>query len=255
MEAIFKALGDATRRDILDMLHKQDGQTLTELEEGLSQKRKMTRFGIMKHLKVLEEASLVVSKRSGRFKHHYLNAVPLQEVIDRWIEPLTQKPLARMLLDLKANLEEKNSMSLEEKRPDFVLETYIQTSPAALWDAITNADKTEQYHFARARATGSFEVGGEVHHLTPDGNTMLSHKITKVTPEVHLDMTFTPGWMPNAESSRVVYEIEDMQGTCKLTIMHYDIPVGQDGVGDGWNKFASSLKTFLETGKGLAFSA
>ena len=92
--------------------------------------------------------------------------------------------------------------------------------------------KTEQYHFAKARATGSFEAGGEVRHLTPDGNTMLSHTVTKVTPEKHLDMTFTPGWMPNAESSRVVYEIEDMKGACKLTIMHYDIPADQHGVGD-----------------------
>ena len=67
----------------------------------------MTRFGVMKHLKVLEGASLVISRKHGRFKYHYLNVVPLQEVIDRWIEPLTQKPLARATLDLKAKLEGK----------------------------------------------------------------------------------------------------------------------------------------------------
>ena len=108
MDAIFKALADDTRRLILDVLRDQDGQTLGELEESLASKGvEMTRFGVMKHLKVLEGASLVISRKQGRFKYHYLNVVPLQEVIDRWIEPLTQKPMARATLDLKAKLEGK----------------------------------------------------------------------------------------------------------------------------------------------------
>ena len=106
MDAIFKALADDTRRLILDVLRERDGQTLQELEESLAgQGVEMTRFGVMKHLKVLEAASLVISRKQGRFKYHHLNVVPLQEVIDRWIEPLTQKPLARATLDLKAKLE------------------------------------------------------------------------------------------------------------------------------------------------------
>ena len=103
MDAIFKALNDPARRTPLDSLRAKDGQTLSELEPQLD----MTRFGVMKHLKVLETASLVISRKQGRFKYHYLNVVPLQEVIDRWIEPLTQKPLARATLDLKAKLEGK----------------------------------------------------------------------------------------------------------------------------------------------------
>ncbi|MCY4335423.1 MAG: helix-turn-helix domain-containing protein [Litoreibacter sp.] len=101
MDAIFKALNDAARRDILDSLRKKDGQTLSELEPQFD----MTRFGVMKHLAVLEEAKLITTKKVGRFKHHYLNALPLQEVIDRWIEPLLAKPTARGVLDLKAKLE------------------------------------------------------------------------------------------------------------------------------------------------------
>ena len=108
MDAIFKALADDTRRMILDVLRDQDGQTLGELEASLeAQGVEMTRFGVMKHLKVLEGVSLVISRKQGRFKYHYLNVVPLQQVIDRWIEPLTQKPLARATLDLKAKLEGK----------------------------------------------------------------------------------------------------------------------------------------------------
>jgi DNA-binding transcriptional ArsR family regulator len=106
MDAIFKALADETRRLILDLLRNRDGQTLGELELCVAKAGvNMTRFGVMKHLKVLEAASLVISRKRGRFKYHYLNVVPLQEVIDRWIEPLTQKPLARATLDLKAKLE------------------------------------------------------------------------------------------------------------------------------------------------------
>ena len=106
MDAIFKALADDTRRQLLDILHERDGQTLGELETSVAKAGfEMTRFGVMKHLKVLEAASLVVTRKQGRFKYHYFNAVPLQEVIDRWIEPLTQKPMARVALDLKARLE------------------------------------------------------------------------------------------------------------------------------------------------------
>ena len=90
MDAIFKALNDPLRRSILDRLHQKDGQSLQELEEG----QDMTRFGVMKHLKVLEEAELITTKKVGRFKYHYLNAVPLQEVLDRWIEPLLSRPAA-----------------------------------------------------------------------------------------------------------------------------------------------------------------
>ena len=86
MDAVFKALSDPTRRQLLDTLRDRGGLTLTQLEEGLG----MTRFGVMKHLKVLEAANLVVTRRDGRFKHHYLNALPLQEVADRWMAPYAQ---------------------------------------------------------------------------------------------------------------------------------------------------------------------
>jgi len=106
MDAIFKALSDETRRSVLDCLSQKDGQTLGELELSLEKLGvEMTRFGVMKHLKILEAASLVVTHKRGRFKHHYLNVVPLQQVIDRWIEPLTQKPMAQAALLLKAELE------------------------------------------------------------------------------------------------------------------------------------------------------
>ena len=99
-DRVFRALADPTRRHLLDLLFERGGRTLSELESGLE----MTRFGVMKHLRLLEEAGLVVSRRSGREKLHHLNPVPIQEIHRRWIDKFTERP-ASMLLDLKDELE------------------------------------------------------------------------------------------------------------------------------------------------------
>ena len=101
MDAIFKALSDPTRRQLLDTLRDRGGLSLTELEQGLG----MTRFGVMKHLKVLEDAGLVVTRRAGREKLHYLNAVPIRSIHDRWLDKYTSRR-AGLLLDLKRSLED-----------------------------------------------------------------------------------------------------------------------------------------------------
>ena len=100
-DKVFKALADPTRRFLLDRLFARDGRTLTELESELE----MSRFGVMKHLRVLEDAALVVTRRSGREKLHYLNPVPIRLVHDRWIGKYTEHGVA-MLTDLKRDLEE-----------------------------------------------------------------------------------------------------------------------------------------------------
>ena len=100
-DKVFKALADPTRRFLLDLLFERDGRTLTELESGLE----MTRFGVMKHLKVLEEAGLVVTRRHGREKLHFLNAVPIRLIHDRWIDKYTERQVGA-LADLKRELED-----------------------------------------------------------------------------------------------------------------------------------------------------
>ncbi|MEM6666546.1 MAG: metalloregulator ArsR/SmtB family transcription factor [Pseudomonadota bacterium] len=245
MDGVFKALADPTRRSLLDRLRTRDGQTLTELEESTD----MTRFGVMKHLKILEDASLVVSRRSGRFKHHYLNAVPLQEVIDRWIEPLTTKPLARYALDLKAAIEGENSMPQE--KPDFVLETYIRASIDDVWDALTNPDKFEKYHFFHARPAGDWAIGSRIDYVLPTGHPMLGGEILAYEPKTRIEMGFEPNWAPDLKPSRMAYELAQMGDACRLTILHWDIPEGQDGVASGWSQLAASLKSWIETGAPL----
>src|SRR5271155_4338766 len=116
MDIVFRALADPTRRSLLDELHERDGQTLSALEARLP----MTRFGVMKHLRVLEEAGLVVTRRRGREKLHFLNAVPIRLVHDRWVSKYAE-PWAAALSDLKHKLEDKTMVK--------VFEIYIKTTP------------------------------------------------------------------------------------------------------------------------------
>lgn len=251
MDTIFKALNDPTRRAILDALRKDDGQTLTALEEQLE----MTRFGVMKHLKVLEASGLVVSVKRGRFKHHYLNAVPLQEVIDRWIEPLVAKPAARALLTLKADLEKDAPMLDTTENPDFVQETFIRCSQDALWDALTKADQMAAYHFACSIAEGDAADGVETRFIRQDGSTMLTQRTTRIDPKSLIEMTFEPNFGAGTAKSRIVYKVAAEGAQCRLTCEHYDIPEGQDGVKEGWARWASSLKSWLETGTAMKLDA
>src|ERR1700690_977315 len=130
MDDVFKSLADPTRRSLLDELFQQDGQTLSALEERLP----MTRFGVMKHLRVLEQAGLVVTKRRGREKLHFLNPVPIRLVHDRWVSKYAE-PWAATLSGLKTRIEEVVEMDTQTssaKRPwtadptDKVFEVYIK---------------------------------------------------------------------------------------------------------------------------------
>src|ERR671916_2876077 len=134
MDAVFRALADPTRRSLLDELYTQDGQTLTALEARLP----MTRFGVMKHLGVLEEAGLVVTKKRGREKLHFLNAVPIRLVHDRWVSKYAE-PWAATLTGLKREL--------EEKTMEKVFEIYIKTTPEKLWEAIVDEEMRQKYSF------------------------------------------------------------------------------------------------------------
>src|SRR5437763_5526793 len=133
MDEVFRALADPTRRSLLDDLFEQDGQTLGALEGRLP----MTRFGVMKHLRVPEGAGLVVTRRRGREKLHFLNPVPIRLVHDRWVSKYAE-PWASGLSELKQTLE-----AAMEK----VFEIYIKTTPDRLWEAITNPDMRRQYTF------------------------------------------------------------------------------------------------------------
>ena len=241
MESLFKALNDPARRTLLDSLRRNDGQTLSQFQEQLE----MSRFGVMKHLGVLEEAGLITTRKVGRFKHHYLNVLPLQEVVDRWIEPFLAAPLARGVLDMKARLER-----TDMETPDLVMATYIDCTHEALWEAMTKGEMLARYHFATPHIEGDYETGGAVAFKTADGTTMLRQEVTKVEPMRLIETTFE---VPNGKPpSRCRYLVEPTEQGMKLTIEHYEL--GENAVTrEGWTLYLASIKTFLETGKSRPF--
>src|SRR3954471_22940866 len=137
VDEVFRALSDPTRRSLLDELFEEDGQTLSALEQRLP----MTRFGVMKHLRVLEEAGLVTTRRRGREKLHFLNAVPIRLVHDRWVSKYAE-PWAAGLSELKHDME---GRTMEK-----VFEIYIRTTPEQLWEAITDSELRAKYNFGVA---------------------------------------------------------------------------------------------------------
>jgi DNA-binding transcriptional ArsR family regulator/uncharacterized protein YndB with AHSA1/START domain len=242
VDAVFKALSDPTRRQLLDTLRDRGGLTLTELEEGLG----MTRFGVMKHLRVLEAANLVVTRRDGRFKYHYLNALPIQEVADRWMAPYG-KPLARFALDIKNALQERHIMA---DKSDYVLQTYIRTTQDALWDALINPDKTALYYY-NSRIKTDLKPGSPFQYFDAEGGLMLDGEVVEVKPKTRLVTTFLAPWAENPKLTQVTFEIEPSGDLCKFTLTHHNYKDSNAGADAGWKLIVDGLKTLLETGKPL----
>jgi uncharacterized protein YndB with AHSA1/START domain/DNA-binding transcriptional ArsR family regulator len=238
-DQVFKALGDPTRRFLLDALYRRDGQTLTELEAGLD----MTRFGVMKHLRVLEEAGLVATRRSGREKLHFLNPVPIRLIHDRWIDKYTE-PWVAALSDLKQRLE-----STMEK----VFEIYIHTTPERLWEAITEPEIRSKYNFG-ARIESAWTPGSALEMSAPNAGLLLGEgEVLEVDPPRRLVHTMTALWSDDVKRegpSRVTWTIEPVGDSCHLTVTHDQL---RDGANDelygGWPMILSGLKTWLETGQ------
>lgn len=249
MEKVFRALGDRSRRRLLDALHRRDGQTLRELEAVLD----MTRFGVMKHLRVLEDAGLVTSRRVGREKHHYLNPVPIRLVHDRWIRKY-HEPLVGAMSHLKRTLE-----AIPMNAPKHVYEVYIRTTPEKLWQAITDPAFTTQFFYGTG-VRSTWKVGDPIEHLHADGKVALSGKVLEVDRPRRLVHTFVAEHddaMKNERPSRVTWTIEQRGETCLLVLVHDDFegaPKTFESVRLGWNPVLSGLKTLLETGSPLVIA-
>ena len=235
---MFRALADPTRRRLLDTLFKKDGQTLHALEKRLP----MTRFGVMKHLKLLEEAGLVVTKRRGREKLHFLNAVPIRLLHDRWVSKYTE-PWVATLSDLKNRLEN-NTM---EK----VFEIYIKTTPERLWKAITDTEMRAKYTFG-AVVTSNWKPGSR-YEAVGRGARIFEGENLEVDPPRRLVQSFRALWGEDVKSegtSRVTYEIQPVGDSCRLTVTHDQLREGVNGqIYGGWPMILSGLKTLLETGE------
>jgi uncharacterized protein YndB with AHSA1/START domain len=239
VDEVFKALADPTRRSLLDELFRDDGQTLSALEARFS----MTRFGVMKHLKQLEDAGLVVTKRRGREKLHFLNPVPIRLVHDRWVTKFAE-PWTATLSNLKQRLEH----TMEQ-----VFEIYIRTTPERLWEAITDGEIRAKYNFG-AGAESDWKPGSRYELRHPQGPLLLAEgEVLEAEPPLRLVHTMVALWSDEVKSegtSRVTWDIEPVGDSCRLTVTHDELGEGaNDEHYGGWPMILSGLKTWLETGE------
>ena len=244
LEPVFRALADAHRRTLLDRLRERDGQALGDLTEALPE---MTRFGVMKHLRVLTDAGLVVTRRSGRRKLHFLNPIPIRLIADRWISRYAE-PLVNQMADVKHHLEAATPMSA----PKHVYEVYIRATPEQVWQALTDPELTKQYYYG-TEVQSDWKPGSPMVYRNPDGTESIQCEIVEVEPASRLVHTF---YFPGTDEtpSRCTWTIEARGDATLLTLTHDEFD-GETAtfrsVAHGWVPILSGMKTLLETGKPL----
>jgi uncharacterized protein YndB with AHSA1/START domain len=241
LDLVFKGLADSTRRELLDELFRRDGQTLVALASRFD----MTRVAVAKHLGLLEAAGLVVTRRRGREKLHFLNPVPIRLIHDRWVSKYTEV-WAAGLVDLKHDLED----TVEK-----VFEIYIRTTPERLWQAITDPEVRARFQFG-TRIDSGWEPGSsyQVTHAGAPG-PLIEGENLEVDPPRRLVQSARALWDDSVASegtSRVTWEIEPVADSCRLTVTHDQLRPDADAhLYGGWPMILSGLKTWLETGQEL----
>jgi uncharacterized protein YndB with AHSA1/START domain len=230
-------------------LFERDGQTLGELCAHLPE---MTRFGVMSHLAVLEEAGLVSTLKRGRSKHHYLNPVPIRLIHDRWISRFAG-PQIGAIAGLKARLE-----NGEQKVdiPAHVYKTYIRGTIEDVWDAIVNPDNTEQYFFG-TRVQSDWEVGSAMDYFYPDGTKVADGHIIAIDKGKRLEHTFRALWDEELKAEgpmREVMILAEHDGMVELTVEMYDVDPSSKRFTEFTNGnpyIYAGLKSMVETGHAL----
>jgi uncharacterized protein YndB with AHSA1/START domain/DNA-binding transcriptional ArsR family regulator len=241
-DLIFVSLSDPTRRHLLDLLFEHDGRTLADLVAGVPG---MTRFGVMKHLRVLEAADLVTTRR-----------VPIRRLHDRWLDKYRARD-ADSLIDRKRAVENPEETSMSSiAAPAFVSSIYIRATPEAIWRALTETDVTVRYYYGNA--IESDWRPGSAYRMTLAGDLQIEGEIVEIDPPRRLVQSWHGVWdegMAAEAPSRVTWEIEETEpGICRVTLRHDGLVAGSstlEQVSGGWPYILSGMKTLLETGKGL----
>ncbi len=249
MDDVFKALNDESRRLLLDRLFVEDGQTLGQLCEHLPA---MTRFGVMNHLRILEDAELITTKKVGRSKYHYLNPVPIRLAHDRWISKYTDR-LAGTVAAIKTTVE-KGAQAMS--KPAHIYQAFISAPKDEVWNAIVDGDVTVQYFYG-TRVESAWEPGSKIVYTYDDGTIAADGEILSIEHGANVEMTFHARWDPELEAegpAREIWMVEEVGSLTKLTVELYDVAEGSKTLTDFVNGFpliVSGLKTLLETGAPL----
>lgn len=245
----FRALADPSRRLLLDRLFERDGQTLGELTAHLPE---MTRFGVMRHLDVLESADLISTRREGREKRHFLNPVPIRRIHDRWISKYAA-PVVGAMSALKGHLEAP-PMAIPPDGIDHVYSIFINAPPERIWQAITDGDDTVQYYYG-TRVRSEWNPGSQIRYDYPDGTAAADGEVIAVDLPKRLEMTFLARWDPELEAEgpvRQVWELEPADTATKLTVTTIGLKPGSqmaEEFGNGMIFIVSGLKTLAEGGR------
>jgi len=222
----------------------------------------MTRFGVMKHLRVLEEAGLVATQRRGREKLHFLNPVPIRLVHDRWVSKYAE-PWAATLSGLKTYLEDDVTETVKTvswadgtapvAAGTAVFEVFIKTTPERLWEAITDGDLRQKYSFGVGIQSDWTEGSPYEAAHARAGVPISEGENLEVDPPRRLVQSMTALWSDEVKSegtSKVTWEIEGVGDSCRLLVIHSDLREDANGeLYGGWPMILSGLKTLLETGE------
>ena len=259
---VFRALADPTRRAILDALFVADGQSVGAL---CALSPEMTRFGVMKHLRVLEQANLVATAKSGRERLHYVNPVPITQIAHRWVSKYAA-PFAAALVNLDDQVTQLPAPTTFGgtlmDRPEHVYQIYIAASPDQVWTAITDSEWTRRY-FHRTAFVEPPLAGRPYRQVLPDGRPATDGMVEEVTPPVDGQPgRFVHTWhvlydeeMSAEPAGRVEWLVELAgEGLTRVRLVHSGLeqsPLTWENVKNGWVWVLDALKTVLETGRSL----
>jgi uncharacterized protein YndB with AHSA1/START domain/DNA-binding transcriptional ArsR family regulator len=248
---IFKALADPSRRKLLDLLYTTDGRTLNELCMHLD----MSRFGVMKHLNILENASLITTRKVGREKLHYLNAVPIRQIYDRWVSKYAQ-PWVIGLTSLQTELEREIIM---DNKPRNISRIAIKANPEQVWKTLTDPKKTSKFWFNCA-IRSSWEIESPF-ELWNGEEKKVEGIILDIDPPNKLVMSWRFTSFPGTENdvpSRITWEINphtELDGVTFVTVVHDQFEqavLTASVLENGLPVVISGMKTLIETGEILA---
>lgn len=248
---IFKALADPSRRTLLDLLQASDGRSLNELCIPLN----MSRFGVMKHLNVLEAAGLITTRKVGREKLHYLNAAPIRQIYERWVSKYAE-PWAIALTSLQNELERDTNM---ENKPRHVNRIAIKSTPEQVWQALTDPAKTSKFWF-NCSVRSTWEIGSPFELWSGEGEKRVEGRILDLNRPHKLVLMWRLLTIPDAADdapSRITWEIEphaELPGVTLVTVVHDEFERAARTaqiLENGVPIILSGLKTLLETGSTL----